>query len=148
MYILCAFAGSTLGKAALRSVLPTGALSVRHIEANAMQNIIVDEKLEVYLPGRKTNSASSIRTCIDLQNVLLGQCCIDLNGKEECAEGAKVTLMRPGDDKVSELSTDYYGDFKFDNLEPNSGKYTLWIEMKGYAKKVIDVDLKDSLSME
>jgi hypothetical protein len=43
--------------------------------------------------------------------------------------------------------TDNYGDFKFDNLEESSGKYTLKIAYTGYALKAIEVDLKQSFSV-
>jgi len=43
--------------------------------------------------------------------------------------------------------TDNYGDFKFDNLEESSGKYTLEIVYPGYEKKTLEVDLKKSLNV-
>ena len=70
-----------------------------------------------------------------------------VNGKEECAEGAKVTLFNAVKEKIGECMTDNYGDFKFDNLEENSGKYTLRIVYTGYDTKTIEVDLKQSVSI-
>jgi hypothetical protein len=49
-------------------------------------------------------------------------------------------------DKIDERVTDKYGDFKFDNLKENSGKYTLRIAYTGYDTKTIGVDLKKSLN--
>ncbi len=39
------------------------------------------------------------------------------------------------------------GDFKFDNLDENSGQYTLEIAYKDYAKKIVNVDLTTSRSV-
>jgi hypothetical protein len=74
-----------------------------------------------------------------------GSVAVRLNGKEECAEGAKVTLFNAANETIRESVTDNYGDFKFDNLEENSGKYLLRIAYPGYETKTIEVDLKKSL---
>jgi hypothetical protein len=64
-------------------------------------------------------------------------------GITDCAEGVRVTLSK-GSKKVNEAVTDSYGDFKFDNLEENSGRYSLEITYEGYEKKTIEVDLTTS----
>ena len=58
--------------------------------------------------------------------------------KNECAEGATVTLTSNG--KVTKTTANTFGDFMFDGLAV--GKYSVKIECKGYATKTIDVDLK------
>jgi hypothetical protein len=52
-----------------------------------------------------------------------------------------------GSEKVSEVVTDNFGDFKFDNLEEDSGKYSLEISFMDYEKKILEVDLKASISL-
>jgi len=58
--------------------------------------------------------------------------------KNECAEGTSVTLTSNG--KSTKTTANAFGDFMFDGLA--AGKYSVKIECKGYAAKIIDVDLK------
>jgi hypothetical protein len=69
-----------------------------------------------------------------------------LNGEEECAGGATVTLTNSAGEEIGRCITDNYGDFKFDNLEENSGKYTLQITRQNYSTKFIEIELKRSLN--
>ena len=57
-----------------------------------------------------------------------------------------VSLIKDGK-KIDEAFTDNYGDFKFDHLEENSGKYTLDILYKNDAPKVIELDLGTSINI-
>ena len=43
--------------------------------------------------------------------------------------------------------TDNYGDFKFDGLEENSGKYYLEITGEGYQAKTLEMELTESLNV-
>ena len=43
--------------------------------------------------------------------------------------------------------SDTFGDFKFDDLEENSGNYTLEITHPDYETQTLDVDLKTSLNV-
>jgi ferredoxin len=125
---------------------PTGALSVRHAEDAEMKKIIEAEKLKVYQPQYKTGPHVYYKNLYRFTRCFVGgSIAIRLNGKEECAEGAKVALINATNDKIGECVTDNYGDFKFDNLEENSGKYTLRIVHRGYDEKSVEVDLKESL---
>ena len=71
---------------------------------------------------------------------------IDNEGVVDCAEGVKVTLIKDSE-KIQEVMTDNYGDFKFDRLEENSGRYNLEINLEGHEKKTFEVDLKESLNL-
>ena len=68
------------------------------------------------------------------------------DGIIDCAEGAKVTLFK-NKQKIDEVLTDNYGDFKFDKLDEKSGRYTLEVVYKNYGKKNIEVDLGASKSV-
>jgi hypothetical protein len=72
---------------------------------------------------------------------------VQIDGKDECAEGATVTLVGANGGKIGDVLTDNYGDFKFDNLAENSGKYKIQIILKGYDIKTIEVELKKSLNV-
>jgi len=127
---------------------PTGALSLLHIEDAEMPEIIKTEKLEVYQPEHKTSPRVYYKNLYRFTQCFVGgSVAARVDGKDECAEGATVTLFNAANDKISERITDNYGDFKFDRLEENSGRYTLQIAYPGYATKTIAVELKKSLNV-
>jgi Fe-S-cluster-containing dehydrogenase component len=127
---------------------PTGALSLRHVEDAEMQEIIKAERLEVYQPEYKTSPQVYYRNLSRFIRCFIGgSIAVRLNGKKECAEGAKVTLFNAAHQKIWECITDNYGDFKFDNLEENGGKYTVQIAHPGYDTKTIQVVLTNSLNI-
>jgi len=127
---------------------PTGALNMLHVEDTAMEAIIKNEKLEVYQSEYKTSPRVYYKNLYRFTRCFIGgSVAVRLNGKEECAEGVNVTLFNAANEAIRESLTDNYGDFKFDNLEENSGTYTIQIVCKGYDTKTIQVDLKKSLSV-
>jgi Fe-S-cluster-containing dehydrogenase component len=75
-----------------------------------------------------------------------GSVCYEKGGAVECAEGARVALYR-GSEKMQEAVTDIFGDFKFDNLEENSGAYRIEITYGEHKKKEVEIDLKTSLNI-
>jgi len=135
------------GKTRCVQSCPTGALSLRHIEDSEMQGIIKAENLEVYQPECQTSARVYYKNLYRFTRCFIGgSVAVRLNGKEECAEGAHVTLFKGANEKIGECMTDNYGDFKIDNLEENSGRYVLRIAYTDYETKTIEVDLKKSLN--
>jgi Fe-S-cluster-containing dehydrogenase component len=127
---------------------PTGALSMKLVEENAISKIIASEKLEFYLPERKTNPCVLYKNLYRFTKCFIGgTVAVKLNGKEECAEGARVTLLNSAREKIGEFVTDNFGDFKFDNLDQDSGKYTLSVDYQNHDTKTLDVDLKTSINV-
>jgi len=53
-----------------------------------------------------------------------GSVVAELAGVEDCVEGAEVVLSQSGQE-IARQTTDVFGDFKFDGLEPDSGQYTV-----------------------
>jgi len=126
---------------------PTGALMVRLVEDSDMREIIKAENFEVYHPEHKTNPRVYYKNLHRFTRCFIGgSVAVRVNGRDECAEGATVTLLNAANEKLGECTTDNYGDFKFDNLEENSGKYTLRIAHAGNETKTIEVDLKKSVN--
>lgn len=124
---------------------PTGALSMHHVKDSEMQEIIKAERLEVYQPEHQTSPRVYYKNLYRFTRCFIGgSVAVQVNGRDECAEGAKVTIFNAANEKISECVTDNYGDFKFDNLEENSGKYTVQIVYTGYATKSIRVTLTKS----
>jgi Fe-S-cluster-containing dehydrogenase component len=127
---------------------PTGALSLRHLEDAEAQNLIAAERLEVYEPGRKTAPRVYYKNLYRFSRCFIGGSVATRTdgGVEECAAGAGVTLLNAAGESVGECTTDAFGDFKFDALEENSGRYTLRIAYAKRAPITFEVELKDSLN--
>jgi Fe-S-cluster-containing dehydrogenase component len=66
------------------------------------------------------------------------------NGAVDCVAGAAVTLSRDGE-KIADTTTDIYGDFKFEGLEPGSGAYAVTVTTSGYAERTLTAELGQSL---
>lgn len=127
---------------------PTGALSMRHVTDAEMQEIIKTENLEVYHPEHNTSPRVYYQNLYRFTRCFLaGSVAVRVDGKDECAEGATVTLFNAADDRISQCITDNYGDFKFDNIEENSGKYRLQIAYTGHDTKTIEAALGKSLNL-
>ena len=124
---------------------PTGALRVVLTEDSEMEGMIASENLEYFNPEFRTNPGVYYKNLYRyLQCFIGGSVAFEKDGVSDCAEGAKVLLSK--DSKIiGEVTTDPFGDFKFDHLEENSGKYTLEVLFRDYGKKTLDVDLKKSL---
>jgi Fe-S-cluster-containing dehydrogenase component len=126
---------------------PTGAMRIVKVEDAQMKQIIAQEKLEVLHPEYKTAPRVYYKNLYRYTRCFIaGDVAFKKDGITDCAEGARVTLSKDSQ-KISEVLTDNYGDFKFDNLEEKSGRYTLEIAFKDYGKKTIEVDLAESKSV-
>jgi len=127
---------------------PTGALMVRLVEDSDMREIIKAENFEVYHPEHKTNPRVYYKNLHRFTRCFIGgSVAVRVNGKDECAEGAAVTLLNGSSDTVGECLTDSFGDFKLDNLVENSGTYTLRMAYTGYDTKTIAVELSKSVNV-
>jgi Fe-S-cluster-containing dehydrogenase component len=127
---------------------PTGALSLRHIEDSQIPETIEAEKLEVYQPERKTSPRVYYKNLYRYTRCFIGgSVALHLDGVEECAVGAQVTLLDKTGVAVAECSTDDFGEFKFDNLANNSGLYELRISYENRGVKTVDVNLQESLNI-
>jgi hypothetical protein len=111
-----------------------------------MQPLKKSELLEVYQPQYKTKPRVFYKNLYRYTRCFIAGS-VALKDKDECAEGASVTLIKDPKTKMGDTKTNNYGDFKIDNLEENSGKYSLAIELPGYKKKELSVDLKASVNL-
>lgn len=125
---------------------PTDALTVVCAEDSEMQPLKKSELLEVYQPQYKTNPRVFYKNLYRYTRCFIAGS-VALKDKDECAEGASVTLIKDPKTKMGDTKTNNYGDFKIDNLEENSGKYNLAIELPGHQKKELSVDLKASVNL-
>ena len=66
------------------------------------------------------------------------------NATEDCLEDANIVLKK-GDEKLDEVKSDTFGEFKFDGLDPNSGCYQLQITHDGFFGLSVEVELEESI---
>jgi len=126
---------------------PTGALRVVHTEDPDMQRVIESENLETYQANYKTRPRVYYKNLYRFTRCFIsGSVAIEVENIADCSEAANVALIK-GSEMIHETVTDNYGDFKFDNLEENSGIYTIEINYPGYKKKTLEVNLKTSVNM-
>jgi Fe-S-cluster-containing dehydrogenase component len=130
---------------------PTGAMKSIKIEDEEMARMARDEKLDVMKPEQGTKPRVYYRNLWRYATCFIGGSVSQetqggtANGETDCVEGAKVRLMKDGA-TVAEMTSDNYGDFKFDRLAEGSGRYTVEIAANGKTRS-IDVELGESRSL-
>jgi len=111
---------------------PTGALRSVFAGDDEMAVIAKRDQLEVRSPELGTRPRVYYRNMGLYSKCFIGGSIAGMvRSKEECIEGAVVVLNKDGA-KVAELSSDEFGDFKFDGLDPGSGAYTVEIRHPDY----------------
>ena len=63
-----------------------------------------------------------------------------VNGVEDCAAGAVVVLKKNGSE-VARTTADTFGEFRFDRLEPNSGRYEIEVTSGSAGRGSLAFDL-------
>jgi Fe-S-cluster-containing dehydrogenase component len=107
---------------------PTGALTLVNIHDYDMAKKIEEEGLEAYKPKAGTLPMVYYKNLHRFTKCFIaGSIATTASGREECAEGADISLHDDADQLVATTKSDAFGDFKFDGLPPDSGKYSLKI---------------------
>jgi len=127
---------------------PTGAMQMVKVEDEAMIRLATTERLKVLSPELGTHSRVYYKNLHRFENCFIaGSVAIDSDGVMDCVQGAAVVLKQE-DQITDQVQTNEYGDFKFDDLEPNSGTYELEIIYKDLEKRTISIELTHSQSIE
>ena len=126
---------------------PTGAMRAVYVEDEVMQRTVQDENLEVIRPELNTKPRVYYRNLWRYSKCFIGgSVSAEANGVVDCVEGATVRLIRNGQ-PVAQVTSDNYGDFKFDRLDENSGAYVVEVEAQGHKKKTVDAKLGVSINL-
>ncbi|NLI92923.1 MAG: oxidoreductase [Peptococcaceae bacterium] len=134
-------------KARCVQACPLGALRMEYMEENDFNNLIREEKLEVLHPEIQTKPQVYYKNLYRYTKCFIaGSVAYKKEGIERCAEGCRVCLLKDKE-KIIEKVTDNYGDFKFDGLSENSGKYMLEFYFNGYSKLLKEVKLGKSINI-
>ena len=125
-------------------VCPTGAIRALKVEDPEMGKLAESEALEVLHPEFGTKPRIYYKNLYRFTQCFIGgSVAVERNGVVDCLEGARVTLAKAGA-RLAELTTDNYGDFKFDKLDKDSGSYTVEIFHSDCGREVVEVRLGES----
>jgi Fe-S-cluster-containing dehydrogenase component len=116
---------------------PTGAMRAIKVEDDEMARIARDEALEVMKPELGTKPRVYYKNLWRYSKCFIGgTVSAQADGAVDCVEGATVRLIKDGA-VLASTTTDNYGDFKFDRLDENSGRYSVDISAGGRSKTVV-----------
>ena len=122
---------------------PTDVFRSVKIEDQEMQRIVDAEGLEVLQPELGTKPRVYYKNLYLMTRCFVGGSVVaNVEGVEECAEGAEVILKQDGSE-VARATTDTFGEFKIDRLEKNSGQYELEVNSDSSGSFSTAFDLGD-----
>jgi Fe-S-cluster-containing dehydrogenase component len=125
---------------------PTGAMRAVKVEDAEMAKMASEQSLEVMKPELGAKPRVYYRNLYRYAKCFIGgSVAEEKNGVVDCLAGASVQLIKDGV-CIAVTTTDNYGDFKFDKLGENSGRYSVQIFASGRSKTV-QVDLGVSISL-
>ncbi len=124
---------------------PTGALRSVMITDSEMEKLKSEEGLEQLEPEIQTKPRVHYKNLHLYKKCFIGGTVVTTNsGLEDCLEGAIAVLNKDGNKLYEEIS-DAFGEFKFDDLEPESGAYRIDILHPEYTSLSVNVELKQSI---
>ena len=122
---------------------PTGALSIHFLEPADMEALVAAHGLQTLSPEKKTSPRVYYRHLYRYTHAFIGgSVAARVGTREECVQGAEVTLLGEGQKRKARQITDAFGDFRFDGLAEGSGRYAILIEHAGYEPQRVEVDLE------
>jgi len=126
---------------------PTGAMVLVGAEDAEIKARIKAQDLKSLHPEYGTRPRVYYRNLYRYDRCFIaGSVATAVDGVVDCVANAKVILNKDGQKTDTALSN-AFGDFKFDNLEKNSGAYDLEIAQSGFQTTNISIDLKESQSV-
>lgn len=123
---------------------PTGAIRSLKVSNEEMQRIVKEEGLRVIRPELGTHPRVYYRNMHRFDRCFIGGNAVaEIAGCFDNVLGAKATISFE-DELVSEIKTDAFGDFKFDDLAPHSGTYRIEVSHPHYGKASSEASLGNS----
>jgi Fe-S-cluster-containing dehydrogenase component len=125
---------------------PTGAMRALKVEDAEMARMVREQGLEVMKPELGSKPRVYYKNLWRYSKCFIGgSVAAEANGVVDCVEGAGVRLLKGGA-LIAETKTDNYGDFKFDRLDENSGRYGVEVSIAG-RKKTVEATLGASINL-
>ena len=127
------------------SVCATEAIVAKKVTDAEMKKIIESENLEVLHPEYGTKPRVYYKNLHRYNKCFVGGSVAAINdGTADCVKGATVKLSQ-NSTIISEDTTDAFGDFKIDDLEPDSGNYEIEISHPDHSSKIMSTSLGESI---
>jgi Fe-S-cluster-containing dehydrogenase component len=122
---------------------PTGALQAQKVTDDEMQALAAAQQLETLQPGLGTRPRVYYRNLYRYTKLFVGgSVTAARGGVVDCLAGATVELGR--DQRVHRSgTTDVFGEFKLDALEPHSGAWEVRVSHPGYRSRSLPLLLAD-----
>jgi len=131
------------GKTRCVQSCPTGALSMLFLEPADMEALASSQGLQTLSPEKKTGPRVYYKHLYRYTHSFIGgSVATRIGNREECLEGAGVSLLDEHQERKATQTTDAFGDFRFDGLDEGSGSHTVRIEHAGYEPQTLEVDLR------
>jgi Fe-S-cluster-containing dehydrogenase component len=125
---------------------PTGAMRALCVEDDEMARMVRDEALETVRPELGSKPRVHYKNLWRYTKCFIGgSVAAEHRSVIDCVEGATVRLVKDGA-VIAEVTTDNYGDFKFDRLHENSGDYQVEI-LTGQTRRFLAVNLGLSVNL-
>jgi Fe-S-cluster-containing dehydrogenase component len=124
-------------------VCPTGAIKLVLADDEEMAKLKAEEGLEDYWPSLETQPRTVYKN-VHRWNKSFISGTVAYRDTDDCAEDA-VVLLRSGGAEAGRATTNNYGDFVIDKLDP--GQYEVTITADGYSAASRVVDLTDSINL-
>jgi Fe-S-cluster-containing dehydrogenase component len=123
---------------------PTGVYRALQIDDSEMAEIARQDQLDVLKPELGTAPRVYYKNYYRFSKCFVGGSVVaTINGRRECIADAHVELTKDGK-PVANLRTDLFGDFKFDRLDPGSGRYGVSVSHPQHGNAREDVELDES----
>lgn len=124
---------------------PTGAMWAVKVDDAEMERMANKRNLRVLNPELGTRPRVYYRNLDLFDKCFVGGSVVaDINGFTECISGARVILYKDAK-QMATGSTDTFGDFKFDGLDPNSGRYRVAASHPTYGASTVNLDVSESV---
>jgi len=124
---------------------PTEALVAVKLSDDEMASRAAKENLRVLKPELGTKPRIYYKNLHRFDHCFIaGVVVAQIDGLKEVIEGAEVRLLKEGK-LIAASSSDMFGDFKFDGIEPRSGAYTIEVYAPDYCASTKEYVLDESL---
>ncbi len=122
---------------------PTDVFRSIKVEDREMQRIKEQESLEVLHPEYESKPRVYYKNLhLMTKCFVAGSVVVNVEGIEECAEGAEVVLKQ-NDSEIARATTDIFGEFKIDKLEKKSGQYKLEVSSDSLGSLSVEFEIGD-----
>ena len=122
---------------------PTSVFRTLKVTDDEMRQIAKQESLDVLLPEQNSKPRVYYKNLHLMTSCFVsGSVVVHVKGVEECAANADVVLKRNGAE-AGRTTTDVFGEFKIDKLEPRSGRYELQVGLEPAHSLSLTLDLVD-----